>query len=111
MRTVISKRGPRDTKLTVLVPHSLLDDLRKLRETTGQSTGDLVNCLLENELSKQAAAIERGQAFLEAKEDTAKLYPKVTTTATAPDNAEKRRKRIIYATTGNFVEIVQEGRE
>ena len=60
-------RGPRNTKLTVLIPSSLLEDLRALREATGQSTGDLVNKLLEAEIARRADDLNDGREIMRIK--------------------------------------------
>lgn len=70
-KATASERGPRNAKLTLLVPQSLLDDLRALREATLQSTGDLVNRLIEAELERQADALEEGRELVRAKEERA----------------------------------------
>ena len=60
----LSTRGPRDTKLTILVPASMIDDLRALRASSFQSTGDLVNRLLEAELEARASEVAEGREVL-----------------------------------------------
>lgn len=55
---------PRNAKLTVLVPQSVLDDLRALRTATFQSTGDLINQLIESELDRQQATVKEGYELL-----------------------------------------------
>lgn len=70
-KRIVSGRGPRNAKLTILVPQSLLDDLRALREATIQSTGDLLNNLIEAELNRQSAALAEGRELLRAKEERA----------------------------------------
>ena len=66
-KLITPDRGPRDAKLTVLIPTPLLDDLRALREATGQSTGDLVNRLLEAELSRRTDDLKAGREILRIK--------------------------------------------
>lgn len=60
--------GLRSEKITILMPKSLVDDLRALRLVTGQSTGDLVNELLEAHLEKAQAEVEAGRAMLRIRE-------------------------------------------
>ena len=67
-KVITPDRGPRNAKLTVLIPTPLLDDLRALRESTGQSTGDLVNRLLEAEISRRTDDLEAGREILRIKE-------------------------------------------
>ena len=69
MTQTLSKRGPRDTKRTVLVPASMIDDLRALRASTFQSTGDLVNELLEIALAAHPDAVAEGRELLAAERD------------------------------------------
>lgn len=64
-----SKGARRDAKLIVLVPQGVLDDLRVLREVTCQSTGDLVNRLIEEELRKQSDVITEGREVLKAHDE------------------------------------------
>lgn len=59
--------GLRSEKITILMPKSLVEDLRALRLVTGQSTGDLVNQLLEAHLEKAQADVEAGRAMLQIK--------------------------------------------
>ena len=56
----------RGEKITVLIPLSLRNDLKALRMSTGQSTGDLINSLLEAHISTPEAAeeIEIGRRIL-----------------------------------------------
>ena len=68
-KKAISDRGPRNAKLTVLVPAAVLEDLRVLRELTSQSTGDLVNRLIEAELERQADLLEAGRELLKARDE------------------------------------------
>lgn len=63
-----SERGPRNVRLTILVPQSTMDDLRALRESTFQSTGDLLNNLIEAELIEQSDAVKDGYAILKIRE-------------------------------------------
>lgn len=63
-----SSRGTRNAKLTVLVPQGVIEDLRALRTATFQSTGDLINQLIEAELSRQQEAIKEGYEFLKIQE-------------------------------------------
>ena len=69
MPQTLSKRGPRDTKLTVLVPASMVDDLKALRMATFQSTGDLVNELIESALAANPEAVAEGRALLAEEHD------------------------------------------
>lgn len=64
-------RKKRDAKLTILVPESTLDDLRALKEVTMQSTGDLINNLIEVELQKQSIAVSEGRRLLREKKERA----------------------------------------
>lgn len=64
---ISSDRGSRNTKLTVLIPSSLSDDLRALREASGQSTGDLVNRLLEAEIARRTDDLKDGREILRIK--------------------------------------------
>ena len=50
--------------MTVLVPASMVDDLKALRMATFQSTGDLVNRLIEAELEARAEAVREGRELL-----------------------------------------------
>lgn len=68
-KSTVSERGPRNAKLTVLVPSEVLDDLRVLREVTRQSTGDLVNRLVEAELRKQSDLIREAREMLRARDE------------------------------------------
>lgn len=61
----------RDAKLTCLVPQSALEDLHALKEVTMQSTGDLINNLIEIELQKQSIAVSEGRRLLKEKEERA----------------------------------------
>lgn len=63
-----SEKGPRNVRLTILVPQSVMDDLRALREATSQSTGDLLNGLIEQELIRQADTVKDGYEFMRLKE-------------------------------------------
>ena len=47
-------RGPRSKTLTVLIPEEVMEDLKALRVASFQSTGDLINELIEAELSGRA---------------------------------------------------------
>ena len=60
--------GRRDKKVTILMPKSLAEDLRALRMVTGQSTGDLVNQLLESHVEQVRADVEAGRAMLRIRE-------------------------------------------
>lgn len=60
--------NPRNAKLTILVPQNVLDDLKALRTATLQSTGDLVNKLIEAELEKQQDLVKEGHEFLKKQE-------------------------------------------
>lgn len=60
--------GLRSEKITILMPKSLVEDLRALRLVTGQSTGDLVNQLLEAHLEGAHADVEAGRAMLQIRE-------------------------------------------
>ena len=60
--------GLRSEKITVLMPKSLVEDLRALRLVTGQSTGDLINQLLEAHLEQAQADVEAGRAMLQIRE-------------------------------------------
>lgn len=64
MQRTLSKQGARDTKLTVLIPTSVMEDLKALRTATFQSTGDLVNKLIERELENNAEAVKEGRRLL-----------------------------------------------
>ncbi len=68
MTILKSERGPRNVRLTILVPQSTMDDLRALRESTFQSTGDLLNNLIEAELIKQSDAVKDGYTIIKMKE-------------------------------------------
>ena len=60
--------GRREEKITILMPKSLAEDLRALRLVTGQSTGDLVNQLLESHVEQARADVEAGRAMLRIRE-------------------------------------------
>lgn len=84
-----SEKGPRNVRLTVLVPQSVMNDLRALRESTFQSTGDLLNNLIEAELVKQADAVKEGYEFLKLQESReararARANPKPTEASPGP---------------------------
>ncbi len=66
-KLITPDRGPRDTKLTILIPTTLSEDLRALREATGQSTGDLINRLLEAEISRRTDDLKDGREILRIK--------------------------------------------
>lgn len=63
-RETLSKRGVRNTKLTILIPAEVMEDLKALRLSTCQSTGDLINRLIESELSKESAYVKEGRVLL-----------------------------------------------
>lgn len=85
MTQTLSKRGPRDTKLTVLVPASMIDDLKALRMASFQSTGDLVNRLIEAELEARAEAVAEGRALLAEERDRKARAMARTMGATVPE--------------------------
>lgn len=64
MQKTLSKQGARDTKLTVLIPKTVMDDLKALRMATFQSTGDLVNQLIEEKLESNLEAVKEGRRLL-----------------------------------------------
>ena len=65
MQKTLSKQGVRDTKLTVLIPSAVMEDLRALRMATFQSTGDLVNRLIEAEIEANSEAVREGRELLD----------------------------------------------
>ncbi len=65
-------QGPRSEKITILMPKALVEDLRALRLATGQSTGDLVNQLLEAHLSTIPEDLEAGRIMMAARTDRAR---------------------------------------
>lgn len=59
--------GLREDKITILIPRAMNDDLRALRLVTGQSTGDLINELLDAHLSSCPEDIGAGRDMLEVR--------------------------------------------
>ena len=59
--------GGRGERITILIPLALRNDLKALRLATGQSTGDLINQLLEAHIStpETAEEIEIGRRILD----------------------------------------------
>lgn len=95
-----SEKGPRNVRLTILVPQSVMDDLRALRESTFQSTGDLLNNLIEAELVKQADAVKEGYEFLklqESREARAKARANPTPAEASPGPASEESPRPLKA--------------
>ncbi len=91
-----SEKGPRNVRLTVLVPQSVMNDLRALRESTFQSTGDLVNNLIEKELARQADAVKEGYEFLklqESREAKARARANPKPTEASPGSASEESPR------------------
>lgn len=60
-----SPQGARDTKLTILIPRAVYDNLTALRAATGQSTGDLINQLLDSALPQFSDQIMAGREILQ----------------------------------------------
>jgi len=61
--------GLRSEKITILIPKSLKDDLHALRLATMQSTGDLINELLEAHLASCPRDLADGRRLAEAEAD------------------------------------------
>ena len=93
---LLSERGPRNTKLTVLIPAGLLEDLKALRMATCQSTGDLVNELLEAELRKEADAVAEGKGLI-ARETERQQKAKARMQARRDAAAEQEAPAILRA--------------
>lgn len=56
-----SSKGPRTSKLSILVPDQTYDDLEAVRILTGRSTADLVNDLLDAWIEDNAATVGRAR--------------------------------------------------
>ena len=61
----LSSRGPRDYKVTVLIPSSLNEDVKDLKAVTKRSLGDIVNEALEDYVKKNADKLERIRAIMD----------------------------------------------
>ena len=61
----LSGRGPRDYKVTVLIPSSLNEDVKDLKAVTKRSLGDIVNEALEEYVKKNADKLERIRAIMD----------------------------------------------
>ena len=64
-------QGKRAAKVTFLLPESLNEDLRALRMVTGQSTGDLINQLIEAHVEGCREDVEAGRRMLAIREERA----------------------------------------
>ena len=56
-----SSKGPRTSKLSILVPDQTYDDLEAVRILTGRSTADLINDLLDAWIEDNAATVGRAR--------------------------------------------------
>ena len=68
MLRMMKEAEPRTEKLTALVTKSMMADVRALRLATMESTGDLVNRLVAQELAEHQAEIVEGRKLLTAQE-------------------------------------------
>ena len=59
---------PRTEKLTALVTKSMMADVRALRLATMESTGDMINRLVAQELAEHAVEVREGRRLLTAQE-------------------------------------------
>lgn len=59
---------PRTEKLTALVTKSMMADVRALRLATMESTGDMINRLVAQELAEHAGDVREGRKLLTAQE-------------------------------------------
>lgn len=75
--------GPRAHKLTILIPYDLRDDLHALRLATMQSTGDLINELLEAHLASCPRDLADGRRLMEA--EAARIKAREARKASPPD--------------------------
>lgn len=62
-------RGPRDFKLTVLVPKSLNEDMKILANVLDRSTGDIINEYLEQYVKQHEDKIKKFKKALESSRD------------------------------------------
>lgn len=93
---------PRNAKLTILVPKSILEDLKALRTATFQSTGDLINHLIESELKRQHLAVKEGHELLKIQE--ARKEKAMSRTESAKDiqsNPDEAESEAIHADVDN----------
>lgn len=88
MQRTLSKQGARRTKLTVLIPDAVMDDLRALRMYTCQSTGDLINQLIEREIESNPDAIREGRKLLAIEQDRQKQAMARREAARSPPSPE-----------------------
>lgn len=95
-KETLSKRGARNTKLTVQIPAGLNEDLKALRESTFQSTGDLVNTLLEQVVEAQADAVREGRRLLEIEQERKEKAKRnavgLKVETEAPDRGKRRKE-------------------
>ncbi len=95
-KETLSKRGARNTKLTVQIPAGLNEDLKALRMSTCQSTGDLVNRLLEQVVEAQADAVREGRRLLEREQERQERAKRnavgLKVETEAPDRGKKRKE-------------------
>lgn len=59
---------PRTEKLTALVTKSMMADVRALRLATMESTGDMINRLVAQELAEHAVEVREGRKLMTAQE-------------------------------------------
>jgi len=52
------KRGPRDTKISALIPASLYEEIRLLARAKNRSVGDMINEFLEDQVEANRDVIE-----------------------------------------------------
>lgn len=92
MKETLSKQGARSVRYTILLPSRVIDDLRSLKEYTGQSTNDLINQLIEKELERsQDAVVEGRRLMIEAEErrSQAKARREALSKDGAPETVEE----------------------
>ena len=86
---MMKEAEPRTEKLTALVTKSMMADVRALRLATMESTGDLVNRLVAQELAEHQAEVMEGRKLLIAQEArrarTAKAREPAPAEAPVPD--------------------------
>lgn len=58
-------RGPRDTKISALIPASLYDDIKLLAKVKNRSVGDMINEYLEKEVEANRSKIEALKELLD----------------------------------------------
>lgn len=79
--------GPRSYKLTILIPDALRDDLHALRLATMQSTGDLINKLLEAHIEANPRDLADGRRLAEA--EAARIEARKAREASTPDREDR----------------------